>query len=230
MRNLVESQRMLRRVTGQYTRLVHEPSTSSGRTRGISCLTTSLGIPIYEAVLFPTVQVIGLIRTAQFQLPKRCVKCHRSSANQETFVAHSFWPLPLNWIKWYTQMPYCREHSAAGYPGAVLRCGALNTDRCMIYCLAISELFVTELTERARVGEMSPPWVAFPGSVPHFRWGQGIQQGWWTNGWEMFWKSLSVNEQAAYMQRWHAPTEWRSYLFGENRPEPANNENVGQAD
>jgi len=61
--------------------------------------------------------------------------------------------------------------------------------------------------------EIEPPWITFPNSNPIYGWNQGYEEAWKLNIWTPFWRKMTGEEQNAYLERWHLPSEdWRETL------------------
>ena len=63
--------------------------------------------------------------------------------------------------------------------------------------------------------EIKPPWVAHPGYPPHDIFWRQPGEAWAVHVWLPYWTSLSPDEQAAFLDKWDAPVEWREYYSPE---------------
>lgn len=60
--------------------------------------------------------------------------------------------------------------------------------------------------------EVSPPWIAYPGFPPGDFFWRDAGQPWFAYVWEPYWKSLTTQEQQAYLDKWTVQEDWEWYF------------------
>jgi|GEM_PF-4846290 len=78
---------------------------------------------------------------------------------------------------------------------------------------SIEEPINGEAHGSAQSGEISPPWVEYPGFPPGDFFWREAGEPWRTLVWEPYYNSLDAAQQAAYLERWKVPDDWRQYYF-----------------
>ena len=70
------------------------------------------------------------------------------------------------------------------------------------------------MTEQEEKFQINPPWIEYPDNDPTWGgWRQGVSEAWLLEVWLPFWRGLSPEERARYLQKWPPPTDdWDFYL------------------
>lgn len=61
--------------------------------------------------------------------------------------------------------------------------------------------------------EIMPPWIVYPDFPPGDPFWNQSGEAWFYYVWEPYWKSLSQEEQEAYLKRFSVPQEWQDFYF-----------------
>lgn len=74
--------------------------------------------------------------------------------------------------------------------------------------------FLKETRAMNHVGDVFPPWKAFPHRAELvYGWNQGTEEIWWYGVWDEFWRSMAEHPRLEYLEKWQAPKLWRDYLM-----------------
>jgi hypothetical protein len=109
--------------------------------------------------------------------------------------------------------PHCEQHGQGEEAQLVVIFDEITRNAISISVIGCNQSFLDEVTELNKVGDVFPPWEAFPGSDSITGWRQGVGEYWMIQAWWPFWRQLSSTERAAYLDRWNASEEWRDYLI-----------------
>ena len=60
--------------------------------------------------------------------------------------------------------------------------------------------------------DLPPPWIALPGLTTTDTTNQGLADVYITLSWLPFWRSLTFDGKARYLDRWSASPEWREEI------------------
>lgn len=142
-------------------------------------------------------------RTLKF--PHKCCVCLGKAEESLSGFEPRFFGL-LSQKLAIRDVPHCREH--ADGPAKL----AVANGWLAIQVIGLNEKFLLETFKLNALGDIQPPWLAFPGHVGVFGWNQGVGEEWFPV-WQKFWLELNQDEREAYVARWEAPPDWYDALI-----------------
>ncbi|WP_218920857.1 hypothetical protein [Melittangium boletus] len=112
------------------------------------------------------------------------------------------------------RIPHCDEHGSGTEARLLVLSKSWSEFVLHVSLIGLNEVFLAETKRLNQIGEVPPPWRAFPGYSPVTSgWRQGNGEYWMRHAWDPFWQRLSAEDRADYLQRWDVPLEWKSLLF-----------------
>jgi hypothetical protein len=172
---------------------------------------THLGYPTLTQVsLFLT--DIGLKKwqtEKTIYFPNQCCAC--SEPSQQFLAAYDYNFLGFrNQTSTMEGIPHCHGHSEDNQAKLLVTVSAWNEATTMIAMVGMNKEFLIATLKLNQVGEVFPPWQAFPGYDSFSGgWRQGNGEYWMLNVWLPYWKQLSEAEKNNYINKWNAPADWK---------------------
>ncbi|GMU06935.1 hypothetical protein [Corallococcus caeni] len=175
-----------------------------------------MGYPALRQVeVFLPVPALERWRTERsLGFPQECCVCLRPVQRFLPVRAPPGWLGFLHREPILAGVPHCEEHGRQDEARLLVQVNSWSEWVCQVSLIGMNEAFLFKTRELNQIGDMPPPWKAFPGYDPLASgWRQGNGEYWLVHAWSSFWQRLSLAERQQYTQRWEAPTEWRSWLM-----------------
>ena len=180
----------------------------------------AFGFPaLHATALFLAVDAVASLESrGEIELPPVCCVCE-SPATQRLPTC-LFGGRVARWLRTPRPgplaacVPHCPAHADGRCARLLVRRSGWSRETIALSFVGWNDRFLSEVVALNRRGEVFPPWRAFPAiSAESSGWRQGNGERWWQQAWEPFWRGLGRAGALDYLDRWHAPDEWRARLL-----------------
>jgi hypothetical protein len=180
----------------------------------------AFGFPaLHATTMFLAVDAVtSLEGRGEIEFPPTCCVCEAPVARR--LPTCSFGGLVARWLRaprpgpLAACVPHCAAHADGRCARLLVRRQGWSLETTALSFVGWNDRFLSEVVAINRRGEAFSPWRAFPAmSAESSGWRQGNGEHWWRQCWEPFWRGLDRAAALDYLDRWHAPDEWRARLL-----------------
>lgn len=174
-----------------------------------------LGYPALRQVDFflglPALERWRAERTLTF--PPGCCVCLEEASQYRPAYAKPAWLGLRGKERILERVPHCEPHGSEEEARLIAVVDCWGAVVCRVSLIGLNGAFLAETAKHNQVGEVPPPWQAFPEYGPASSgWRQGNGEYWMGQVWRPFWTSLPETGRAQYLNRWSAPADWRAWI------------------
>lgn len=174
-----------------------------------------LGYPTLRQVdFFPSLPSLKRWRTEKsLAFPPHCCVCLREANRYLPARIDKGWLGLRGKERILETIPHCERHGSGDEARLFATLDAWSEDVCHVSLIGLNGTFLSETAKLNQVGEVPPPWRAFPEYTPASGgWRQGNGEYWMARVWHPFWSGLTEVERTHYLDRWAASAEWREWM------------------
>lgn len=214
IKNLGSYERQIQRVFGLKKTLYPQRSLNDLSDNHYSL--KSVGYPTLTRISF-FMTILGLEKwqtEKHIYFPSKCCVCLKT--------AQIFLPCYEYTHLWHfskrrvllQNVPHCFVHGKEQQAKLIATIHPLNTKATTVVTLTgLEKDFLLETLQLNQMGDVFPPWEAFPEYMLYSEnWKSNEGKYWMNKVWWPFWRALSKKEKKDYLDRYDPPIEWRIYL------------------
>ena len=178
----------------------------------VECLDYTVYPSVYGAMLFLSVEMSEKAHKGVLPFPDQCCVCGQAPSCYLPLAALSAMERSSRLLRKtpVLEVPHCLSHGSRSTAQFLLQMFPHTKGLVVVTCYGLSFSFLKALHLSCIQGEMSPPWIEFPTTLPGLGWSQ--DDTWLHLAWLPFWNALSYGQRHEYLARWNAPPHWKEAL------------------